>query len=119
MLDLLLQFAKTEAECKTRSFLGFPRWYQHLSVDTECAPVINQFNDIWGIAAAVLEILLRLGAFVAAGFIIFGGIKLAMSQGEPERIKQGKDTIINAVVGLVIAIFASYIVSIIARSLIK
>lgn len=120
-MKMVKLFAHIEPGCESGSLLGFPSWNKYLHThkfNNVCDVQFGSFRDVWAIAAAGFEILLRLGALIAAGFIIFGAIKLAMSQGEPDRIKSGKETIINAVVGLVIAILASFIVSIIAKSLI-
>lgn len=115
--SLFTLFAKTAADCNIKGFLGFKPWYQYLTLNNECSPELTSLVDIWKVGAALLEMLLRVGGLVAAGFIIFGGIKLAMAQGEPEHIKSGKETIINAVVGTVIAFLAASIVAIIAGRL--
>ena len=66
---------------------------------------------------AGFEIILRIGSVVAIGFVIFGGFQYIISQGEPERIKNSRTTIINAIVGLVVTIFASAIVSLIGNAI--
>lgn len=119
MLELLTQFAKTAEECNVNGFLGFRPWYQYLPLDSECSPRLESLNSVWAVAAAIFEMLLRLGSVIAVFFIIWGAFSIIMSQGEPERIKQGKGTIINAVIGLVVTVLAATIVSVIAKRLVS
>jgi len=103
--------------CGNGSFLGFPTWHKYLSGDMvggRCELEIDHLNDIWAIVAAVLEMVLRGAALLAVVFIIVGGIQYIGSQGEPENIQHAKNTIVNAVVGLVIATMATVIVSFVA-----
>lgn len=111
------------------SFLSFPTWYKYLDkapgaggkcdiavpkdaegntrIDTLVAPVL----------LAIFEIILRIGGIAAVGFIIFGGFQYLISQGEPDRTKGAKSTILNAVIGLVITLSASAIVNLIGRNI--
>ena len=77
MYWLLTQFGAANDPCKGGGFLFFPTWYKYLpgNIDPNglCTPQLTSINDIWLIVAAVIEILLRLTALVAVGFIIYGG----------------------------------------------
>jgi hypothetical protein len=73
-------------------------------------------GDLTLIFLAIAEILLRLSGLVAVGFIIYGGIKYILSQGEPDGVQQAQSTIINACIGLVIAIFSTAIVAYIGNT---
>ncbi len=103
------------------SFLGFPTWYQYLPVDAGCNPrpiryeastqgeddgQINFGSTIGAVLLAVVEILLRVAGIVAVGFIIYGGFMLMTSQGAPDKWKAGLKTLLNGLIGLVIAVFA-------------
>lgn len=119
MITLLTQFGDA---CSGGNFLGFPTWYHYLNGITDaatkvCTPELQGLNDIWLIVAAIIEIMLRIAALVAVVFIIYGGFEYITSQAEPDKTKRAKSTIINAVVGLIIAIMASVIVNFIARSI--
>lgn len=104
------------------SFLGLPTWYQYLerSDDASGGCEITGPNNTdgklnWALAAsyvalAVVEILLRIASLVAVGYVIYGGIKYIMSQGDPEKAKTARQTIISALIGLVVAIAAAAIV---------
>lgn len=58
----------------------------------------------------ILTIVFTTTGAVAVLMVIIGGIKYASSQGEPQSTAKAKNTIIYAVVGLVISIFAVAIV---------
>lgn len=121
-------FGKAGDACNfsSSSFLGFPHWYQFLkgvqvATDTTdsssplvCNPQLTHLADVWLILAAVLEILLRVAALVAVAFIIYGGITYITSQGNPEDTAKGRNTILSALIGLVIAVIAAAVVAFIA-----
>ena len=102
-------------------FLIFPNWYEYLPTAPDgtgnCSPQLTSINDIWLIGAAVIEILLRIVALMAVGFIIYGGIQYTVSQGDPQQTNNAKNTVLSAVVGLVIAVSAAVVISFIAGSL--
>lgn len=102
--------------CTKPNFLGFPTWYEYLKLNTDCNPMLGSIADIWLIVAAVIEILLRLAALIAIVMIIYGGIEFITSQGEPEKSNKARGTVINALVGLVIAVVAATVVTFIAGS---
>ncbi|MGH7238043.1 MAG: hypothetical protein ACREGF_05915, partial [Candidatus Saccharimonadales bacterium] len=69
---------------------------------------------VWLIALAVLEDLLRIAGFAAVIMVIVGGIRYTTSNGDPQNTQAAKGTIINALIGLTIAIIASASVAFIA-----
>ncbi len=81
-------------------------------------PTIAGINDIWLIVAAIIEILLRIAVLVAVMFIIYGGFKYITSSMTsspmPEELVRARRSIINALVGLVIAMIAAGTVQFIA-----
>ena len=107
------------AGCGNKPFFGLPTWYTYLNgtpnPDGSCDLEITSIYDILKILGAVVEIMLRLGALVAVGFVIFGGIKFIVSQGDPQGIASARDTIINSVIGLIICILATTIVAFVAN----
>ena len=125
MLHLLSIFANTSCNFNNdSSFLGFPTWYHYLPgvVDAttgKCAPQLGSLSDIWLILAAVIEILLRVAALAAVVMVIYGGVKYITSQGEPEATANARGTIINALIGLLLAVMAAAFVSFIAGSIHK
>lgn len=110
-----------------KNFFDFPTWYQYLDcqdgsiklkeVAGSKTHAVDIFAAIPPVALAVLEIALRIAGMAAIFFIIYGGISYVVSQGEPDKIAKARGTIINALVGLTIAIFASAIVAFIGSKL--
>ncbi len=101
--------------CNT-DFFGFPTWWKYLH-HPGCTPQIQGLNDIWLIVAAIIEIALRIAAIVAVVFIIYGGFGYVTSQGDPEGTAKAKSTLVNALIGLAVAVMAAVIVSFIAKSI--
>lgn len=113
--------AKAE-NCGTSSggLLGFPTWYKYLEPSWDATKGCTIKADIGGdpsvlgkILLAVFEIMLRVGGIVAVIFVLYGSIQYLISQGEPENLKNARTTIINALIGLIITMFATGIVNLI------
>lgn len=107
----------------TPTFLGLKPWWYYLGAeeavngapDQGCIAKITNINELWRIGVVVFEDMLVIAAYVAIIFVIWGGFKLMTSQGDPEGIKNGRQIVINSLIGLVIAIIASQVVGFIAR----
>lgn len=105
------------------SFLGLPKWYKYLSGEQDafgkCIPTVSIQNpqSIWSIALVLIEILLRIVTIVAVGFVIYGGFQYMTSTGQPDKVKAAKDTIINSLIGVVIAVIAASVVSFIGNAI--
>ncbi len=96
------------------TFLGFPTWYRYLRPqfsNGECVLSVNFPDDLGRIGLAVVEILLRAGGLIAVGFAVYGGFKYIISQGEPEKTKSARQTIQNAIIGILITIIATGVVA--------
>lgn len=113
-----------------KSFFGLPTWYKYLKVDPSTCEVQDfcvlanpdagcATSSIPLILLAFIDIALRIGGLVAVGFVIVGGFKFVTSQGEPDGVKNARNTILNALIGLVIAIIATPIVGFIGSNLSK
>lgn len=110
----------TQIQCGGGNFLSFPTWYKYIcgrdailaqqNTATPNAPNATT-SDIPLIALAILEIALRIIALVAIAYVIIGGGRYVVSQGDSNKTAAAKSTIINALVGLLIATFAIAIVS--------
>jgi len=113
-------FAVTPESCtnSSASFLGFPTWYKYLNPvyqNGQCVLQTTMPDDLGKIGLALVEILLRLAGLIAVAFVIYGGFNYITSQGEPDKTKSARQRIVNALIGLVITIFATVIVSFIGR----
>jgi ABC-type Fe3+ transport system permease subunit len=120
MMPAIFLFAKS---CPEKAFLGFPSWYHYLNGVTDsaggCTPQITGINDVWLIVAAIIEILLQVAAIIAVGFVAYGGFLYLTSQGDSNKAAQARQTIINAIVGVVITVFAAAVVGFLAGSIKK
>jgi hypothetical protein len=98
------------------TFFGIPPWYKYLDLNAECE-VVN-FNLLGGggnsgillIALAIVDMLLRIASIVALVYVLWGGFTFITSQAEPDKLAQARHTIINALIGLGIALLATSIV---------
>lgn len=108
-------YAKTAADCKSQDFFGIPTWYEYLSFDDSCNPTTDAANSVVLILFAAMDILLYIGGFIAAFYIIYGGYQFILAQGSPDKISSARQTILNAVIGLVILLVASQIAGFVAK----
>jgi type IV secretion system pilin len=110
------------AACDARpNFFSFPTWYKYLPkrnpevgiVNDQkiCSPHISNINDFWLVGLAVVEILLRIGVIAAIIFVMLGGMKYVNSRGNADKTESAKKTIVDALIGLVIAVAATAVVS--------
>jgi hypothetical protein len=109
-------FGHVDSACKSGNFLGFPSWneYLHTHNNRECAPHLEGLDDIWKIGLALVEILLRVAILAAVFFVMFAGIKYTASRGNADKTESAKKTLEDALVGLVIAVAATAVVSFVA-----
>ncbi len=67
----------------------------------------------------ILNAVFVLIGIISVVMIILGGITYATSQGDPGKVKKGKDTILYGVIGLVVALLAFAIVQFVLDALKK
>lgn len=103
------------AKCSNdKAVLLFPTWFHGLSctkaADGTESVQINSINKIWVIVMNVVQWLIIAGGYVALYFILWSGFKFITANGDPSRITSAKNTILNAVIGLVIVLASVAIV---------
>lgn len=104
MLNLLTQLPRyLAADCTSQSLL--PDLYSGMR-DSSCEVQVDSLGDVLKLAGNAIGILMVIAGVVAIGYIIVGGFTYITSSGDPAGIKKAKDTIVNAVIGLVIAMVA-------------
>lgn len=116
---LLAPSVSASSHCESGGFLGLPTWYEYLpDLDDECGVQVHRTGGqvdigatVGAVLLAVVEILLWVAGLVALGFIIYGGIRYTTSQGAPEKLQAARQTLLNGVIGLVIALLAVAIVN--------
>ncbi len=118
MWTSLISIFGVGAGCNPPAFFGLKPWYQYLDTDAACNivdfKVFGGGSEISGfllIALAVVDNLIRIAGFVAIGFIIYGGIMYITSQGSPDQTGKAQGTIQNALIGLVIVLIATGLVT--------
>lgn len=98
------------------NFLFLEPWYACVQ-DAGGTIKIDHLNDVWLIVLVIMDDALKLTAYIAVGFIIWGGIQYIKSQGEASNLSAAKDTIKNAVIGLIICLLSVALVQFIAGSI--
>lgn len=119
MLNFLVSYIPSistfaQAGACSKSFFGLPHWYKYLDGAEKCEPKLTELNDLWLIALALAEILLRLAILVGIAYVLIGGFKYITSRANPDKTNQAKNTVIDGLTGVVIAIIATAAVSFIA-----
>lgn len=113
------------------TILGIPPWYTYLEgeeiqqldssgspkTETACQPVVRTRTDLALIMAAILTILIRVAGIAAFIFLLYGGFMYLTSNGNPENVKNAGTTLLNAAIGLAIAISGTVLVNFFAGRL--
>lgn len=109
--------------CKGNEFFGLIPWWQYLpndDFDDNCNIVhfdVIHGSDVPLVLLAVVDDLLRIAALVAIAFVIYGAVKYTASQGDPESVAKAQSTVVNALIGLAVAMVAVAFVSFISNQL--
>ncbi len=121
--------------CQSKpTFFGLLPWYQYLTlyaakqpaqlgqpVCEVCFDVLgNQSqagcpksatSDISLVLLAIVDDLLRVAGMIAIVMVLYSSVKFITSQGEPDAVAQARKSIVNALIGAVIALVAVVLVS--------
>lgn len=112
------------SDCE-KSFLGIQPWFRGLAVveNGKCsiASPGSQLNGstlelpgfIWRIALNIVDIALSVVGYIAFFFILYGGFQFLTGGNNPSQIEKARKTILNAVVGLIIALGAVAIINLV------
>lgn len=109
------------ADCGGDGFLGIPAWHRGL-VAGDCTiekPVGEEGMQKFAIKVAlnITQALMVVVAYVTIIFLIKGGFDYMTSAGDQQGTANAKKTITNSLIGLVIAILAASIVSMVAGTM--
>lgn len=74
-------------------------------------------DDLNSVIQVIINTIIFAIGMVSVIMIILGGISYATSQGDPAKVKKGKDTILYGIIGLVVALLAFAIVSFVLNAL--
>lgn len=109
--------AASAASCNN-SFLGFVSWHNGLEKNSDCT-IKSPSDDgsgtklatfVWTIALNILVDLFTATGYLAVFFVAYGGYLFILSDGDPGKMAKGQKTLIAAITGLLICIFANIIV---------
>jgi lysylphosphatidylglycerol synthetase-like protein (DUF2156 family) len=73
-----------------------------------------EVGDIKRLVERVVQMLITVASLAVVGFIVYGGMKMAMSAGNPTKFEEGKKIVINAVIGAAVIFGVGVIVNTIA-----
>lgn len=101
------------ADSGNSDFLGFPSLFRGIKGVTQGQ--LDKGKDPGEIIVAVgfnvADIISRALVIVALGMLIYGGVKYMTSTGEPGKVKEAQSTIIKSIIGLIICVSTSAIIS--------
>lgn len=107
------------------SFFGLRPWWYYLPNGDFDGCNVRSFHfisasgndDIPLVLLAVVDDLLRIAGIVAVAFVLIGAFKYVASQGDPEATGRAQGTVINALVGMAVAITAAVFVNFLGQRL--
>ncbi len=97
--------ALTVASLPYKTFASDPQGKARAGFDSVKTEV-GANDDLYGSVGMILNVVYGVIGIVAVVMIILGGVNYATSQGDPGKVKKGKDTILYGVIGLVIVLIA-------------
>lgn len=86
----------------------------HLFADNQWGLPEAKLNQ--GNLGNLLQIVFGLAGALSIMLVTYGALKYSLSQGDPQATAKAKDTIMYAVIGAVLCVFAFGIVSFVMRS---
>lgn len=82
-----------------------------------CAINLPEIGANQGSLTIIIQLLFGVIGALAVFFIILGGFKFITSQDEPQAVAKARNTILYAVIGLVIALSAEFIVTFVLKGI--
>ena len=99
-------YGKTTKDCTQANAIG-------------AAKKCTEENDLKGNIALIINSIIGIIGIVAVVMIVLGGITYSTSQGDPAKVKKGKDTILYGVIGIIVSLLAFAIVNFVLDALIN
>jgi uncharacterized membrane protein len=87
----------------------------NMSIDLSRANPI-QSNDIYGLMAAILDFVVKIGAVVVVFFVIYSGFQFVTAQGSDEKISKAKKTFMWTIIGGLILLGAMTLSNVICNT---
>lgn len=115
------------ANCPDGKILTLKPWYDGLmnttkdpknpnycSIDMPKGSAQSMAGFIWKIVLNIVDDLFQIVAYITTGFIMYGGFLMLTASGSSDRTSKAIKTIINAMIGLVIALASIAIVNLVS-----
>ena len=86
----------------------------------QCAKTDDQQSELFGetgIFTTIVNVLLFLIGVISVIMLIYGGIQYTLSSGDSGKVNNAKNTILYAIVGLIVAILSYAIVNFVLKSI--
>lgn len=104
---------------QTRGYAAEPIDICSGSNDFGCLTGVNKANYSGqnGVVKAVMNVvwfLVYIGTAISVLFIVLGAYRMLASNGDDSMFKKGRESVVNAVIGLVVAILAATIIYIVS-----
>jgi hypothetical protein len=93
-----------------------------IAAGSQCAKANGTSNNLFaqgGVFQTIANTLIFIVGAVAVIFLIIGGLRYVISNGDPKNVSAAKDTILYAIVGIVVAIVSFALVSFVINALQK
>ncbi len=104
-------------KCNDGNFLGFKPWYDGICNEST-GEILEVEGGEAGLAKFVWTIVLNISydislaaGFIAVALVIYGGYKYIMSQGDPGKMMSAKQSLMSAIIGVIITMGATVIVN--------
>ena len=92
---------------------GTPKEGQNVTSIAQCSMNADSStpNNLWDTINAIINVMIAVIGIVSVIMMILGGVWFLTSQGDPGKVKKGKDTILYGIIGLIVALLAFAIVN--------
>ena len=90
-----------------RNIIGFTSWDCNVNINDQ----ESLKTGIWVIAANILVDITVAAAYLVLGYVIYGGYQYIFSEGEAQKVANGKKTLVHAFIGLAIVMLANVILN--------
>ena len=103
------------ATCPETHFMGLRAWYDGELLNKVVCGGEQPANEgeirqlVWMIVLNIATMVLQIAGYVCVGFVIWGGYQYMLARGDSGKVANGKKTITNALIGIVICVTASLI----------
>ena len=84
-----------------------------------CPNTSTKVAELPNVVVNILNGIIAVSGLVAVIFVIVGGVQYMTSAGDPGKTKKAKDTILYAVIGLIVCVLAFAIVNFVIKNIIE